>query len=364
MAQRRDSMENLHPANIRPISYYDQRPTSYHDQRPPRVIDPSFRLSAFAGRIGGNQQFTISRQDPEFYQIKRDRPDATTEGTWAELCDLRGLLKMEIWKSGFIEFWGSLLNAFASGAAGISLAKYGYLSSHRNNYSPITIATAGALSILFTLPLFIHAAGPASGGHINSMITIATFTAKLAALPRVIVYVFMQNLGGVVGGFLLRAGLGESATLGVIVPGCYWAPDTGITDGQAFVIEFASCCIVLFIAFGVGLDPRQRDIFGPALGPMLIGLAIAIISFITGIMRQGYTGASVEDEAYRYTPVAMNPSRCLGIVSATQTFRGHWVTWAGAIAAACLNGLLYILVPPHHAGPPPKDEELADCKQI
>ncbi|PWW73642.1 aquaporin-like protein [Tuber magnatum] len=300
-------------------------------------------MSAFVGRIGGNQRFTISRYDPEFNQIKKDIPDATTEGTWAELCDMRGLFKMDIWRSGLIEFWGSLLNTFTSGAAAISLAKYG------SSYSPITIAAAGGLSILLTLPLFIHAAGPASGGHINSMITIATFTAKLAALPRVIVYVFMQNLGGVAGGFLLRAGLGESATLGAVVPGCYWAPDTGITDGQAFLIEFASCCVVLFIAFGVGLDPRQRDIFGPALGPILIGLAIAIISFITGIMRQGYTGAS------------MNPSRCLGLVSATQTFRGHWVTWSGAIAASCLNGLFYILVPPHHAGPP-KDEERADHK--
>jgi len=83
------------------------------------------------------------------------------------------------------------------------------------NLSPITMAAAGGLSILFTLPLFIHAAGPASGGHINSLITLATFTAKLAALPRAIVYIFMQCLGAVAGGFLLRAGLGEADTVGV-----------------------------------------------------------------------------------------------------------------------------------------------------
>ncbi|KAG0126855.1 aquaporin-like protein [Tuber indicum] len=324
-------MEEVFPRN----SYFDIGTNR-------RGSNADFRLSAFAGRIGGNQRFTISRFDPEFQQIKKDRPDATTEGTWAELCDLRGLGKMEIWKSGFIEFWASLLMTFTTGAAAISLAKYG------SAYSPVALAAAGGMSIFLTLPLFIHAAGPASGGHINSMITIATFTAKLAALPRTIVYVFLQSLGGVAGGFLLRAGLGEANT--AVVPGCYWAPNAGITDLQAFLIEFSSCCIVLFISFGVGLDPRQRDIFGPALGPILIGLAIGIISFITGIMRTGYAGAS------------MNPTRCLGLVAATQTFRGHWVTWAGGIAAACVNGLFYIIVPPYHAELP-EDEERGDKRE-
>ncbi|RPA99049.1 aquaporin-like protein [Choiromyces venosus 120613-1] len=335
MPNPRDSQEEIIPSN----SYLDLSPN-------PRGNNPNleYRLSAFAGRIGGNQRFTVSRNDPEFDRIKRDIPDATTEGTWKELCDLRGLAKLEIWKSGLIEFWGSLLNAFISGAGGIALAKYG------SDYSPITLAVAGGMTIVLTLPLFIHAAGPASGGHINSMITIATFTAKLATLPRTIVYVFMQALGSVVGGFLLRTGLGRDNTVGAIVPGCYWAPNTGIDYGQAFVIEFVSCCIVLFIAFGVGLDPRQRDIFGPALGPILIGVAIAILTFITGIMRQGYTGAS------------MNPSRCLGLVAATQMFRGHWVTWAAAVAAAAINGGFYIMVPPYHAGPAKRDEEQAIFK--
>lgn len=151
--------------------------------------------------------------------------------------------------------------------------------------------------------------------------------------------------------FLLRAGLGEEITVGAIVPGCHWAPDTGITNGQAWVIEFAACCAVLFISFGVGLDPRQADIFGAALGPILIGLAVAISEFITAITRTGYTGAS------------MNPCRCLGLVAATQTFRGHWVTWTAAMAAACANGFFYLLVPRGHEQPTKKDEEQGSFKQ-
>lgn len=30
--------------------------------------------------------------------------------------------------------------------------------------------------------------------------------------------------------------------------------------------------VLIFIAFGVGLDPRQREVFGPALSPILVSL--------------------------------------------------------------------------------------------
>lgn len=97
-------------SNLRRDSSQEQvlQPNLYHDLfTNPRDIRADYRLSsAFAGRIGGNQRFTISRDDPLFDQIKKDVPDATTDGTWKELCDLRGLAKKDIWKSGIIEFWG------------------------------------------------------------------------------------------------------------------------------------------------------------------------------------------------------------------------------------------------------------------
>lgn len=57
------------------------------------------------------------------------------------------------------------------------------------------------------------------------------------------------------------------------------------------MLETVSCGIMLFISFGVGLDPRQSQVFGPALGPILIGFALGLLTFTTGIMRTGYTGA-------------------------------------------------------------------------
>ena len=47
----------------------------------------------------------------------------------------------------------------------------------------------------------------------------------------------------------------------------------------------------LFLAFGLGLDPRNGTTFGPALAPFLIGLSSALVVFVGGIARKGYLGA-------------------------------------------------------------------------
>jgi hypothetical protein len=54
--------------------------------------------------------------------------------------------------------------------------------------------------------------------------------------------------------------------------------------------------VILFFAFGVGLDPRQARVFGPALSPILIGFAVAFCSnWSSGVFKlldgAGYTGA-------------------------------------------------------------------------
>lgn len=63
----------------------------------------------------------------------------------------------------------------------------------------------GGLTAILVLPLFIFAAGPVSGAHLNPTITIATLFARLATLPRCILYVGFQILGGTIAGLLLRA---------------------------------------------------------------------------------------------------------------------------------------------------------------
>lgn len=64
-----------------------------------------------------------------------------------------------------------------------------------------------------------------------------------------------------------------------------------------------------FLAFGVGLDPRQRQVFGPKLGPLLTACSLALISFSSVGLAPGYPGAG------------MNPGRCFAFAVARGDFK-------------------------------------------
>lgn len=65
------------------------------------------------------------------------------------------------------------------------------------------------MELLILLALFIYTTAPISGGHLNPLVTIATFLGRLATFPRMALYVVFQLCGAVIGAFLLRAALGE-----------------------------------------------------------------------------------------------------------------------------------------------------------
>lgn len=179
-----------------------------------------------------------------------------------------------------------------------------------DNASFVGPIVGSLLNFLF-LSLFIFCFGGVTGAHLNPTITIATLFARLCSFPRAVLYVFFQAGGGVLGGLLARAALG---TRNFKTGGCWLFPDL-ISVGDTFAIEFMSCLILLFFSFGVGLDPRQKETIGPTLGPFMVGLSLASLSFATGFVRFGYGGAS------------LNPARCLGAYTGSRFPSYHWVHW-------------------------------------
>ena len=170
-----------------------------------------------------------------------------------------------------------------------------------------------ALTELMVLPLLIYAAAPLSGAHLNPLITLGTFFTRLATLPRTVLYISAQSLGGVIGGYLVRASLGSKPVRKfseralhasfyaylqgltesysqTIVGGC-WMDTSIVSLGESLATEVTADIILLYFAFGLGLDPRQNVVFSPALGPILIGLALATCVITTGLFRDGYSGA-------------------------------------------------------------------------
>jgi glycerol uptake facilitator-like aquaporin len=202
---------------------------------------------------------------------------------------------------------------------------------------PLVPTLLGSLTNAFWLSLFILTTGPVSGGHLNPLITFSTFVGGLATFPRAILYVAFQITGSTIAGYLLHAAkVGPSTrSNAVIIPGC--TTDTQlIPAGEALILETGSCLALIFLAFGIGLDPRQSSVYGPALGPIFIGLALGLTIFASGFLREGYTGAS------------LNPARCFGLIApwGGTVWNGHWIHWLGMLLASLINGCFYWLIPP------------------
>ena len=164
----------------------------------------------------------------------------------------------------------------------------------------------------------------------NPLITIGTFFARLTTFPRLVLYLAFQLGGASLAGLLLRS---AADSRDFKVGGCYLFEDM-CSVRSAFTVEFVGSLLLLVLAFGVGLDPRQAELFGPALGPVLVGLAAGSTALSMAFSRPGYGGAS------------LNPARCFGVFVGSRFPAWAWITWVGPIAASLAHGVVYFLVPP------------------
>lgn len=172
----------------------------------------------------------------------------------------------------------------------------------------------GGFSNFLLLTLFTFAFGVVTGAHLNPTITLATFCARLSTLPRMLLYLTAQLAGGAIGGLLVRAALEGSDAHAFHVAGCFLTPaPAGPPVRAAFAVEFMAATGLLFLAFGVGLDPRQQKIIPPSLSPFLVGLTLGTLSWVTASGREGFGGAG------------LNPARCLGAYVAGGTHA--WWGW-------------------------------------
>jgi glycerol uptake facilitator-like aquaporin len=287
---------------------------------------------AFLGRLGGAQRFALTAPS----QARPNTPaDALRDPPWSSILSLSDFRNRSLWKLAFIEGVGTGALVFLSGILGVAILP----SATETSVGAVFPVALAAIVQVFVISLFIYAGGPVTGAHFNPLITMGTFAARLSSLPRTVLYITHQSLGAVIGAYLVRAALGLSPEGLQVVPGCYIDSNL-VAPAEAFAFESVMCFVQLFLAFGLGLDPRNDTAFGPSLAPILIGLSSALILFTSGFARPGYLGTSI------------NPARCLGFMAAGERFTYHWVHWVGPIVAAIFNGVLYWLVPPYKKDSP------------
>ncbi|KAK9778930.1 putative Major intrinsic protein-domain-containing protein [Seiridium cardinale] len=248
----------------------------------------------FAGRISGNQALVVDPDDPANESLLRKRRDAAPYLSLSGVFNWAGFADVQLWKYATVECIGTAMIVFStswsslhpttasSGTNNTELGPAGIYST-----SAFIGPLVGGISNWFLLTLFIYSFSSVSGARLNPTITFATFMAGITSLPRLVLYLAGQTLSGMVAGFILRAPFG---TRDFAAGGCL--VDTSIAPtSDAFLLEFMYSLTLIFLSFGVGLDPRQAAAIGPTLAPWLVGMVLDVLSFGSSFTRNGYCGA-------------------------------------------------------------------------
>ncbi|KAI1618522.1 aquaporin-like protein [Exophiala viscosa] len=296
-------------------------------------------MAPFAGRLGGNQSFVLDRFDPANAALLKKVPDAAPNLNLREMFDFNGFREVDLYKAAVCECFGTMILVFGS--------TYNSLSpGHPPPQPSLTTGAFGTVTFLgplvascintIIISILIFCFGAISGAHFNPLITFATFFARLATFPRLVLYLAAQTGGGALAGLLLRAAAG---TRYFKVGGCFLFTDAGARVSSQFVIEFVGSLLLIVMAFGVGLDPRQKGIFGPALAPILVGLSAGACALCFSFSMPGSGGAG------------LNPARCFGAFVGSRFPGWHWIHWIGPLGASILHGIIYFVVPPGSVQP-------------
>ncbi|KAJ9658019.1 hypothetical protein H2198_003988 [Neophaeococcomyces mojaviensis] len=311
----------------------------------------------YAGRLGGNQEFVVDPSDPSAQSLLEKTPDAAPWMSLRATLSFAGFKEPTLWKAALMEGMATMMLCYIT----VMLS----LSPALNVAAPLPVTgpagvfgtanfigpVMGAITNVIVLSLFIFSFGAVSGGHMNPLITIATFFCRMTTLPRMVLYVAFQIAGATLAGLLVR---GSVNNIHWKAGGCFVDPNL-VNTRQMFTLEFASCLTMLFLAFGVGLDPRQASTFGPALAPILVGFVLGVTCLATAFAVPGFGGAG------------MNPGRCFAVwigsgkslgVTGANAELGYagpnggrlWIYWVAAIAAGMCHAAFYQLVPPWSTG--------------
>ncbi len=198
---------------------------------------------------------------------------------------------------------------------------------------------ATGLSFGLTVVVMAYAVGRVSGGHFNPAITVGAALGGRLPWSATPIYIGAQLLGALLAGLLLFGllhGFPGYTAEGNIGANSFGDQGSGYAMWAAFLLEMLMTAVFIWVILGV-TDARNE--FQAFMGPLAIGLALAMIHF--GSM--GATGTSV------------NPARSIGVgvFGGTDAVLQLWLFILAPLMGGAIAGLTYPLIFGHGTEPVP-----------
>ena len=265
----------------------------------------------------------------------------TTARHWEAALQLHLFRDVALYKAASVECIATLILTY------MVLTIVTGILNHTADYS--YFPTAIAVWHIPLIAFMILATGATSGGHLNPMISFSTCLAGLTEFPRMALYIPAQVLGAIIAGYIVKhqtpAALLHGNQLGMCSIGIDQSP------AEALTLEIFGDLFVLFVAFGVALDERQRQTMPGWLPPFIISTMIALLIYTTSTISRFGTGAIA------FPTRCFAPAVAMGLLSADSFVvpgpdgdvvvrNAQWIYWVGPFCASCIVGLLYRVVPP------------------
>jgi aquaporin Z len=189
---------------------------------------------------------------------------------------------------------------------------------------------ATGLTFGLTVVVMAYAVGRISGGHFNPAVTLGAVLGGRLPWNQVGVYMAAQLLGGLLAGAVLLGlnyGFEGFSPEGNMAQNFYGDQGTGFAWWAALLLEVVLTAVFLWVILAV---TDERNEVNVAMGPLAIGLALAMIHFAS----MSATGTSV------------NPARSIGVgvFAGTDAIVQLWLFVIAPLLGAAIAGLTYPLL--------------------
>jgi aquaporin TIP len=184
--------------------------------------------------------------------------------------------------------------------------------------------TAGGLTTValahgLVIAVMVCAVGHISGGHFNPAVTFGFLVTKRITVVDAVSYWVAQLGGAALGALLLSLTLPSNVAN---IEGGLTRLGSGVSVGDGLAIEFVLTFFLVWVIFGVAVDPRGSF---AAVAGLPIGLTITLDIMMGGPL----TGAS------------MNPSRTFGPDLVAGVWDNAWLYFVACPLGAAAAALLY-----------------------